>query len=272
MLSLKSRFALIATLLVVLVCATHDAKATIVTATRDTYVSSAAPSTNFGPSETLQVSASGTGLIWFDVVQVLPAATTPQQVVKATLQLWVNRDSPHPAGSMRVVAVQTSWQGATVVYTTRPTYPLASSTTTALGGAVGYYLLVDVTDIVRGWVMAPATNNGLALLAADNSISVLFDSKENSETSHPALLDITLLNPSTVVTGKSFPVCTQTTRLSYFDPYVTCNCGGKTLAKYWTSKASGSCYVQSELGSCSEYIPKDAQEDRFVVSCCVCSP
>jgi hypothetical protein len=271
MVSLRSHFAVIAVVLV-LASAAGDAQATIVTATRDTYISSAAPSTNFGPSETLQVSASSTALVWFDVEQVLPTGTTPQQVVKATLQLWVSRDSPHPAGSMRVVAVQTSWQGAIVVYATRPTYPLTSPVTTTLASGLGYYVLVDVTDIVRGWVTSPATNNGLALLAADNSISVRFDSKENSATSHPALLDITLLNPSTVVAGKSFPVCTQTTRASYFDPYETCSCGGKTLAKYWTSKASGSCYVQSEIGVCSEYISKDAREDSFVISCCVCSP
>ena len=54
------------------------------------------------------------------------------------------------------------------------------------------FVAVDVTSLVQGWVTTPSSNYGIAL--STGSGSILFDSKENGETSHMAKLDITLVN------------------------------------------------------------------------------
>lgn len=250
-------------------CAAIDVTATVVVANRDTHVSIAAPSTVFGPSETLQVSAQATTFLWHDVAAVLPAGARPGDVVKATLHLWISKQSPNPRGAFRVVPVQTSWVGASMTYLSgRPAYPLTSAVTHTLGGGANHYFVVDVTDIVKAWVTAPATNNGFAILAADNSINVLFDSKENQGTAHPPLLDITLLNAAS--SGQSFSVCTRSFR-EPFKGFQTCNCSGKTLSKFVTTTPKGTCFVRSELGSCS-MIVNSPYTDHEAVSCCVCAP
>jgi hypothetical protein len=253
------------------VCMTINVPATVVVASRDTHVSTAAPSTAFGASETLQVSAQSTTFLWHDVGAVLPANTRPGDVVKAALHLWISKQSLNPRGSFRVVPVQTSWLGAGMTYHSgRPVYPLTSAVAHTLGGGANHYFVVDVTDIVKTWVTAPTTNHGFAILAADNSINVLFGSKENQGTAHPPLLDITLLNATASVSGPSFSVCTRSFR-EPFKGFQTCNCSGKTLSKFATTTPKGSCFVRSDLGSCSMMV--DSQYDNTeAVSCCVCAP
>jgi hypothetical protein len=255
-----------------LLCTSVDMTATIVAATRDTHVSSAAPSTAFGPSETLQVNAQSTAFVWHDVAAVLPVGTRPSDVAKASLHLWISKQSPNPRGSLRVVAVQTSWVGASMTFNSgRPIYPLTSLVTYALSGGVNHYLVVDVTDAVKSWVMAPSTNYGLAILAADNSLNVLFDSKENQGTAHSPVLDITLLNTA-AASGKSFTVCTRSYREPFKKPeFQTCNCTSRTLSKFSTTTPKGGCFARSELGDC--YMSVGTQyPDTEAVSCCVCAP
>src|SRR4029077_4757909 len=57
--------------------------------------------------------------------------------------------------------------------------------------------VVDVTSLVEGWIAAPASNHGVALVASASAAStfVLLDSKENQETSRAPALDITLFGP-----------------------------------------------------------------------------
>jgi hypothetical protein len=64
---------------------------------------------------------------------------------------------------------------------------------------------VDVTALVKGWVAAPATNNGIALTAG--TAVVQFDSKENDLTGHAAVLDVVLDSVGAAgATGPAGPV------------------------------------------------------------------
>ena len=59
-------------------------------------------------------------------------------------------------------------------------------------------------SLVQGWITNPATNNGIALSAG--TAVVQFDSKENDQTSHPATLDIDLVDAGpTGATGPQGP-------------------------------------------------------------------
>jgi hypothetical protein len=53
------------------------------------------------------------------------------------------------------------------------------------------FIAIDLTNLVRDWLDGAFDNNGIALVQ-DGSISVLFNSKENTASSHEARLDITL--------------------------------------------------------------------------------
>lgn len=261
------------TLLAVLILLyTTDVSAAVVATSRDTYIHSVNVNTNYGQAETIAVNAQSTALVWHDIDTVLPAGTTAEQVVKATLQLWVSASSPSVRGMLRVVPIQQTWGQGQVVYATRPYYATTSLTTVAFNGGRSFYLVVDVTEIVRNWVKLRGSNNGVAILAADNSASLLFDSRKNSTTSHPALLDITLLNPSTMLTGKTFAVCAQSRYEWSARTQETCNCSKTQVYKFSSSKSGAKCNAPAELNSCSEAISSVIANDTYVISCCVCAP
>lgn len=165
----------------------HEASATDVALVGDASVNSAHPSVNYGALSNLYVASGNTAFLQFDL-STLPTGTTSAQVSRATLTVFVNR--VNTAGSVTVSPVTGSWGE----------YSVTSGTAPATGGSVGtlpisvggQFISVDVTTQVQAWVNSPASNNGLALVSG--GADVLFDSKENDETSHAARLDITLVN------------------------------------------------------------------------------
>jgi hypothetical protein len=55
--------------------------------------------------------------------------------------------------------------------------------------------LVDVTALVNGWLASPSTNFGIEIAGATGT-TVFLDSKENTATSHPATLQVTVTGPA----------------------------------------------------------------------------
>jgi hypothetical protein len=217
-------------------------------------VTAADPSANFHLSPTLQISSQSTALIWIDIASVLPAGTVASQVVIANLQLWTNKSSTNPAGQLTVIPAAKAFTGA-VTYNTRPPYLQSPKTTVTLSGGVNQYVIFDVTEFVRLWLTSPATNNGFAVGAPQNTATnVLVDSRENTETGHPPMLDITLGS------GKSFAVCLNADNR-------VCTCSGKLMNRV----QGGSCSATSETGPCSA-VAAGMTNNNPIASCCVCLP
>lgn len=172
-------------LFVLLVCTCGVASATQATLTGDTFVSASQPAANFGALSNLYVGNGDTGLLQFDLSN-LPAGTTASQVAKATLYLYVNR--VYTLGAVSLQPVSSAWTELGTTYSSAPSYGAVATSFSATTG--GTFVAVDVTSLVQAWITTPSTNYGLALTAA--SASILFDSKENDQTSHEPLLDITL--------------------------------------------------------------------------------
>jgi hypothetical protein len=167
------------------------------TLSADTYVSTAAATTNYGAAATLSVGPSATTLLRFDLAN-LPQGTLPSQVLKATLVLYANRVAT--PGSIEVHGVGAAWNEGTVNAATVPANERSLSVPTAPVGATGQFVVVDVTDQVIAWVTGgSATNFGFAIqpAASDPNTSVLFDSKENTLTGHAARLDLILASAGT---------------------------------------------------------------------------
>jgi hypothetical protein len=167
--------------------AASSAYATEAVLSGDTYVSSSYPVNNFGYQSNLHVDPTSTALIVFDLSSV-PSATASSQISQATLWLYLNRISS--SGAVSLKPVTSTWSELAVTYNTIPA--LGSAMATFTPALAQQFVAVDVTSLVQGWVTTPSSNYGIALSTASGSI--LFDSKENSETSHMARLDITLVN------------------------------------------------------------------------------
>jgi len=151
----------------------------------DASVNSAHSTTNYGGLSNLYVNSTSTTLIQFDLSS-LPAGTTSGQIGAATLKLYVNR--VNTPGQVNVQPVGGSWSESTVTYATIPALNRQAASFTP--ATAQRFIVIDITSLVRDWVTTPSNNNGIAL--STGSGDVVFDSKENDETSHAAHLDITV--------------------------------------------------------------------------------
>ena len=125
----------------------------------------------------------------------LPAGVTGTNIAKATLIVYAN--TVRHAGTFDVVSLSGAWDGATITSATLPAPGVAEASEVSV--TKDDYVAVDVTALVRDWVNGVATNAGLALVPNRSAIDVNFDSKETATASHPAQLNITMVNAS--VTG-----------------------------------------------------------------------
>ncbi len=162
--------------------------------TDDAYTSAAAPTTNYGSAAALVVdgTAHKDAFLKFDL-STLPPGTTGATVAKATLIVWA--DAELHKGAFDVYRVSTAWGEKTITYSTAP----ALGTVDAAGvmaAAGAQFVSVDLTQLVKDWLNGTEVNNGIALVPSPGSaISAAFDSKENTATSHQAVLQITLTGP-----------------------------------------------------------------------------
>jgi hypothetical protein len=151
--------------------------------TGDTYVSSASVTANFGAAENLQIGGGNTGLIAFDLSAYAPGTN----VTQAWLRLYVSGVAA--GGTISFHVVTSPWAEGLVNANTQPSAAAAFATSAA--AASGAFLMVDVTAEVQAWIATPASNLGLQITAPAGAL-VAIDSKENTHSSHPVLLDLAI--------------------------------------------------------------------------------
>ena len=168
------------------------ARANTVQLVADAHVVSSFPTVNFGSVSNLYVGSGSFALLQYDLSN-LPSGTIASQVTRANLTLFVNR--VNVAGAVDIAAVQSSWTELGVTYNTAPT--LGAPVMTVPVTTPDTFIVIDVTQIVQGWITTPSSNFGFVIspsTTAPNTF-VLFDSKENQETAHAASLDISIAGP-----------------------------------------------------------------------------
>src|SRR5579885_327950 len=156
----------------------------------DTYLNSTNPTVNFGTVANLNVGNGSRALLQFDLSS-LPPGTTAAQVSRATLVLYVNRLGV--SGAVDISQVTSSWGELTATFNSPPTISAGVEATVAVTQAA-VYVTADLTTLVQSWITNSGTNNGISVAASAGAPStvVFFDSKENTSTSHPAVLQVTL--------------------------------------------------------------------------------
>jgi hypothetical protein len=125
-------------------------------------------------------------------IGLAPAGLTSAQIRKATLTLFL--DHVNSAGSINVdtVSASTPWGELTVTGNSGISPGVAVNTAVTTNTA-DTFVSMDATSAVQGWITTPSSNNGF-MLQANGTTSVQFDRKENTTTSHPAMLTIVLVS------------------------------------------------------------------------------
>jgi hypothetical protein len=170
------------------------AAAVLARLTDDAHVSQSARSSNFGSAPALLVQgpgpAAGQTYVRFDLT-TLPAGTKGADIVRAQLRLWVSRVIR--AGMLDVHTVRGAWGEVSLTAANAPGPGRDEVIGIPISAQDRYgFLIVDVTPVVRAWVDGALENHGLVLTPGAAGVSVEFDSKENTGTSHEPQLEITL--------------------------------------------------------------------------------
>jgi len=153
----------------------------------DTYVSSAASATNYGAATSIVIAPGNAGLVQFDL-SAIPVSST---VAKAYLRVYVNRVVT--GGTLDFALATSSWGESTVSANTEPTVGAVFSTASV--SVASTFILVDVTAQVQTWLAVPASNFGIEI-TGEGTTSVQLDTKENTATSHPPELEVSITGPA----------------------------------------------------------------------------
>ena len=156
--------------------------------TGDSQINSAATTTKYGASTTLNINPTNSALLQFDLTDMLPSGTTAAQVLKA--RLIVFPDAITTGGTVNLYQVTSAWSEGTVTYATKPTIAGTAAATLSVGVNNAFHDF-GVTALVQSWITTPASNFGVELQASGTT-NITIDSKENTNTSHPAVLEIDL--------------------------------------------------------------------------------
>ena len=163
-------------------------------ATDDSFVTSSSPKSNYGTLPNLVVIGPGVNsYIRFDLT-TLPEGLTSYNISKATVRLYI--DGVTISGTFDVYLVTSPWSEGSLTYNTAPSLSGTKLNISPISvpASKRSFIDVDVTVAVQAW-QGQSPNYGIALVpSSGSSISVSFDSKENTSTSHDPELSVTLVS------------------------------------------------------------------------------
>ena len=164
-----------------------NAQAVLLPVIADTYLAPAADAA--GISEVIKLNPSNTALLNFSL-SPLPSGMTGANIDRARLVFFVK--SVPISGKLQVSPVKSTW-AENVTTATAPAVSSPLATSVKISRSNTYYA-VDVTQLVKNWLDKPASNFGMALRPLKGTTtSVTLDSKEATQTSQAAYIDIDLL-------------------------------------------------------------------------------
>lgn len=160
---------------------------------QDAHIDLGNPSENLGTVPNLVVSnitdkRTGERLAFlsFDLVELPEGASLDQ----AYLRLFVGKVDA--GGTLDLHLVLEPWEELGMSAMTAPDFETVPFTSIPVSAADnGHFVVVDVTPEVHAWLDDPSANHGFVIAANPGmDVQVSFDSKENSQTSHPGELEL----------------------------------------------------------------------------------
>jgi hypothetical protein len=162
---------------------------------------------NYGTLPNINVGGTpgAQGLLLFDLTSL-----SGTNVASARLRMYV--DTVTTAGTVDLGAANASWTESTV--TGMSGIGVGSAIGTASISSTGY-VTFDVSAQVAAW-LSGSPNNGLILTADSGTpnLAIVFDSKENVATSHPATLEVVFAGPTGATGALGAPGTTGSTGLT----------------------------------------------------------
>jgi hypothetical protein len=183
-------------LLVSLLATASSAAAHTLPASADATLNVAAPTTPDGDQLAIGVAANSGGATYRSLLRFdrssLPATLSAGNIDKAVLRVWVS--TTYRGGQVDVARVLGTWDEATVTESTAPAIGATYASQQLASGLKSQWATFDVTALVQEWVDGAVADHGLALVPGGGStVAAKFDSKETSDTSHPAEIEVTLV-------------------------------------------------------------------------------
>ncbi len=197
-------------------------------ATDDSYTASSSPGSNYGTQPSLSVIGPGVNsYIRFDLT-ALPARLTRSNISKATLRLNINGVTT--SATFDVYLVTSSWTEGAITFSKPPTLDTKVASAVMITTSKRNFIDVDVTSAVQAWLNSPtpSPNYGIALVpSSGSSISVSFDSKENTSTSHDPELSASLISAGRPPRATRHSRHARTTRASGTTRYIGSSRSGR---------------------------------------------
>jgi hypothetical protein len=182
--------------------------------TRDTYISEASPTTNYGTATPLLLDGDTTGgkdayvLLKWDVTAI-PSGSTVQSakvkfyVTNASTQTYefyaLNRAWVETQATWNLAATGSSWSVPGAKGSTDRGSTVRGTVTATATGAVTVTLNSSGVSLVQSWVNSPSSNHGFLLADSANADSLQFASREATTASQRPRLEVTYVPPSTTV-------------------------------------------------------------------------
>ena len=162
------------------------------------------PGDRHGADPNLRVSQTNTAFLKYTLIRSLPSGLLSTDIERATLRFFVSKVNTE--GYLTIRPVIEGWKEDTIpVAGISPALSDVKKIYKISKTFEGHWVQIDVTKIVRGWTALPTRNLGIALIAeGDSALNFVFDSKENTTTSHEALLDV-VMKKGTGATGATGP-------------------------------------------------------------------
>ena len=157
--------------------------------TDDSFTSATSSKTNYGSGKNLVLSDDTSNRNVF-IKFAIPQGITEENISAAHLRLFVSKAYFKP-GALSIHAVSGPWDEETITHFNRPSHEFSPSAGPVPIDKTNAYVTVDITNLVKDWVAGDLANNGLVIIPS-NGIVARFDSKENTTTSHPPVLEIML--------------------------------------------------------------------------------
>lgn len=140
-----------------------------------------------GKAPGLQISARQKAFIRFEMGSFAGEIPGPE-VTRAYLMVYIKKVSR--AGSVEVHAVAGEWSEMSAAAIAEPSIQAGPISTIPADSLIGeQFVMVDVTDQVRTWLSAPASDFGFAL-SGDATAKLEIGSKEGPSSGYPAVLQI----------------------------------------------------------------------------------
>lgn len=285
---MTSRFLMLLAILVAAVLGSAPARADANTVylIQDTYVGDGAA---HGAAPSLIVDGTFSALLRFNL-STLPQGLTAADVEYAQLVIFPTAMTP---GSFTIRPISSGWSETS---TTRPALVNVSSNFSVGLSSLERNLSINVTEVVKSWFVAPWTgvwpyvNQGLLLQRrVGTTLGMVFDSKENTATSHQPVLEITLKKAAGVAgpagpQGPAGPAGPQGPQGFQGPPGATtsavcvngapnsssfCQCASAAATVLQTSSFT-MCTAVATTGSCTGTGYDPSGVGRQAAWCCVC--